>query len=215
MCGIFGCLGDGAPRAIIEGLKRLEYRGYDSVGYAVIKGKRVEVRKDKGRISDFITSLDDSSLEGGVGIGHTRWATHGAPCKENAHPHTDCTGTVAVVHNGVLENFLQLREELLAKGHKFSSNTDTEIIPHVIEEGLKAGLGLKEAVADALKRVAGSMAIAVLSSREPDRIVCARRDSPLVLGAGGSTPKANDVVILCVRGRSVSLLRDASQSHVC
>jgi glucosamine--fructose-6-phosphate aminotransferase (isomerizing) len=209
LCGIFGCLCDGAPRAIIEGLKRLEYRGYDSVGYAVVRGKRVEVRKEKGRIADFITSLDDSSLSGEIGIGHTRWATHGAPCKENAHPHTDCTGTIAVVHNGVLENFMQLREELIAKGHKFSSNTDTEIIPHLIEEGLKSGLGLREAVTETLDKVKGSMAIAVLSSREPDRIVCARRDSPLVLGVGSKGAFcASDVMALLPFTKDVLIMED-------
>lgn len=181
MCGIFGCLSSGAPRAILDGLKRLEYRGYDSVGYAVVRGRGVEVQKAKGRISDFVTSLDGTRLTGEVGIGHTRWATHGAPCRENAHPHMDCTGTIAVVHNGVLENFLKLREELAARGHRFSSNTDTEVIPHIVEEGLKAGLTLREAVGKVLEVVTGSMAIAVLSGKEPDKIVCARRESPLVL----------------------------------
>jgi len=211
VCGIFGCLSEGAPRAILEGLKRLEYRGYDSVGFAVVKGRRVEVRKEKGRIADFITSLEGTKLSGDVGIGHTRWATHGAPCRENAHPHTDCTGTVAVVHNGVLENFMRLREELLAKGHKFSSNTDTEVIPHIIEEGLVSGLGLKEAVAKVLERVSGSMAIAVLSSREPDKIVCARRDSPLVLGVGRKVSFcASDITALLPFTRDVLIMQDGT-----
>ncbi len=209
MCGIFGCLSEGAPKAILEGLKRLEYRGYDSVGYAVIKGGRVEVRKEKGRISDFMAGLGTQGLTGNVGIGHTRWATHGAPCKENAHPHTDCTETVAVAHNGVLENFMQLREELVARGHRFSSNTDTEVIPHIIEEGLESGLSLRDAVARVLEKVTGSMAIAVLSSREPDRIVCARRDSPLVLGTGKKgTFCASDITALLPFTKDVLMMQD-------
>jgi len=209
VCGIFGCLSEGAPRAILEGLKMLEYRGYDSVGYAVVKGRGVEVRKEKGRISDFIAGLDTKNLAGDVGIGHTRWATHGAPCRENAHPHTDCTGTVAVVHNGVLENFLQLREELKARGHRFTSNTDSEVIPHIIEEGLESGLDLRKAVARVLEKVTGSMAIAVLSSREPGRIVCARRDSPLVLGIGKKGAFcASDITALLPFTKDVLVMQD-------
>ena len=184
MCGIFGCLCDRAPQVILDGLKRLEYRGYDSVGVAVISGNKITLEKDKGRIDQFISGLDETRLYGEVGVGHTRWATHGAPSKENAHPHLDCTKTIAVVHNGVLENFLQLREELAKKGHHFTSNTDTEVIPHMIEEGMKAGLPLKEAVVQVTKRIKGSMACIIISTSEPNKMICVRRESPLVIGIG-------------------------------
>jgi len=184
VCGIFGCLCDRAPQVILDGLKRLEYRGYDSVGVAVISGNKITLEKDKGRIDQFISGLDETRLYGEVGVGHTRWATHGAPSKENAHPHLDCTKTIAVVHNGVLENFLQLREELAKKGHHFTSNTDTEVIPHMIEEGMKAGLPLKEAVVQVTKRIKGSMACIIISTSEPNKMICVRRESPLVIGIG-------------------------------
>jgi len=184
VCGIFGCLCDGAPKVILDGLKRLEYRGYDSVGIAVISGNKITLEKDKGRIDQFINGLDETRLYGEVGVGHTRWATHGAPCKENAHPHLDCTKTIAVVHNGVLENFLQLREELAKRGHRFASNTDTEVIPHMIEEGIKAGLPLREAVVEATKRIKGSMACIIISTSDPNKMICIRRESPLVMGIG-------------------------------
>jgi glucosamine--fructose-6-phosphate aminotransferase (isomerizing) len=209
LCGIFGCLCEGAPQVILDGLKRLEYRGYDSVGVAVISGNKIILEKDKGRIDQFISSLDETRLYGEVGVGHTRWATHGAPCKENAHPHLDCTKTIAVVHNGVLENFLQLREELTQKGHRFSSNTDTEIIPHMIEEGIKAGLPLKEAVVQATKSIKGSMACAIISTSEPNKMICVRRESPLVIGIG---PKgaycASDIPALLPFTKRVLIMQD-------
>lgn len=209
MCGIFGCISECAPKAILEGLKRLEYRGYDSVGIAVVRGDRLVVEKAKGRITEFITSLDDSMLQGELGIGHTRWATHGAPCKENAHPHTDCMGRVAVVHNGVLENFLQLKESLTAKGHRFSSNTDTEIIPHLVEDGMKEGLGLKEAVSKAAECIKGSMACVVISSKEPNRMICVRRESPLVIGMSEKgTFCASDIPALLPFTRRVMVMPD-------
>ena len=184
MCGIFGCICSSAPRVIADGLKRLEYRGYDSVGIAVISGGRLLLEKDKGMIDPFVRRVDPSRINAEIGIGHTRWATHGAPCKENAHPHLDCTGTIAVAHNGVLENFLEIKEGLLRRGHRFASNTDTEVIPHLIEEGIRDGLSLKSATARAAKMIKGSMAIAVLSSAQPDSIVCMKRDSPLAIGVG-------------------------------
>ena len=184
MCGIFGCLCNEASDAIIDGLKRLEYRGYDSVGVAVISGGRLVLEKEKGKISEFTDRVDLSTLKGEIGLGHTRWATHGAPCKENAHPHLDCTKTLAVVHNGVLENFLDLKAELLKRGHIFTSNTDTEVIPHLIEEGICCGMSLKAATVEAAKKTRGSMAIAVMSTAEPDRIICVKRESPLVIGIG-------------------------------
>lgn len=182
MCGIFGCLCEGASKVLLDGLKRLEYRGYDSVGIALLNGDELTVEKDKGKIDQFILGLDEVRLKGEIGVGHTRWATHGAPSKENAHPHLDCSKRIAVVHNGVLENFLQLREELIKKGHRFSSRTDSEVIPHMIEDHLNQGLSLKQALVKALEKIKGSVACAVVSTLEPDKIICYRRDSPLILG---------------------------------
>jgi len=187
MCGIFGCiLKDGSPAApvIHQALKRLEYRGYDSVGEATIYEGRLYIKKDSGKIDDVhkIHNLDD--LPGSIGIGHTRWATHGAPLRINAHPHVDCTGQVALVHNGIIENFAELRLELENKGHVFVSKTDTEVIAHLIEEAFKSNPfpSLEDAVLEAVRKIEGSYAIAVISTKEPNKIVCARNESPLVLG---------------------------------
>jgi glucosamine--fructose-6-phosphate aminotransferase (isomerizing) len=185
MCGIFGCIlskGNAAP-AIHAALKRLEYRGYDSVGEATISNGKLHVKKDRGKIDDVhkIHNLDD--LPGSIGIGHTRWATHGAPLQVNAHPHLDCKGQVAVIHNGIIENFAELRMELEARGHILKSKTDTEIIAHLIEDGLSAGnLKFPDAVMEAVKKLEGSYSVAAISTREPDKIVCARKESPLVIG---------------------------------
>ena len=186
MCGIFGCISKNVKAApvIHAALKRLEYRGYDSVGIATIHDGKIYIKKDSGKIDDVHKLLNLDDMPGNLGIGHTRWATHGAPYKVNAHPHTDCKGEIAVVHNGIIENFSELRSELEDKGHEFKSKTDTEVIPHLIEENMKSGLGLVEAIREALKAIRGSYAIAVISSREPDKIVCARMESPLILGIG-------------------------------
>jgi len=186
MCGIFGCIlkeGNASP-LIHASLKRLEYRGYDSVGIATIQDGRIYVKKDKGKIDDVHRILNLDSLPGNMGIGHTRWATHGAPLQVNAHPHSDCTGQIVVVHNGIIENFSELKLELENSGHKFVSKTDTEVIAHLIEENLKKNseLNLANAVLEAVKRLDGSYAIAVISATEPDKIICARNESPLVLG---------------------------------
>ena len=184
MCGIFGCLlkdGNAAP-IIHSALHRLEYRGYDSVGEATLHEGRIFIKKDAGKIDEVHKILNLDDLPGRIGIGHTRWATHGAPSKVNAHPHIDCKEQVAVVHNGIIENYAELKMELEAKGHVFRSKTDTEVISHLIEEGLQSGMGLVEAVREAVKRLEGSYAIAVISTVEPDKIVCARNESPLVLG---------------------------------
>jgi glucosamine--fructose-6-phosphate aminotransferase (isomerizing) len=186
MCGIFGCIlkDKNVAPSIHAGLKRLEYRGYDSVGEATVFEGRLYVKKDQGKIDDVqrIRNLDD--LPGNVGIGHTRWATHGAPLQVNAHPHVDCNEQIAVVHNGIIENFAELQSELENHGHVFKSKTDTEVVPHLIEEALKknSSLSLADAVLEAVKRLQGSYAIAVISTREPDKIVCARNESPLVIG---------------------------------
>ncbi|RLI08784.1 glutamine--fructose-6-phosphate transaminase (isomerizing), partial [Candidatus Bathyarchaeota archaeon] len=184
MCGIFGCvLREGSAAPLIHmALKRLEYRGYDSVGIATIHGGAVQVRKDRGKIDEVAGRLRFDEMRGSVGVGHTRWATHGAPMMVNAHPHTDCEGRVAVVHNGVIENFMELKEELMNRGHNFVSKTDTEVIGHLIEEEQRGDVDLGEAVLRAVRQLRGSYAIAVVSSADPGRIYCARNESPLVLG---------------------------------
>ena len=148
MCGIFGCvLQKGAVAPLIHsGLKRLEYRGYDSVGIATVFKGRIYLKKDRGKIDEVHARWNLNDLPGKMGIGHTRWATHGAPLQINAHPQVDCSGKVAVIHNGIIENFAELRDELINKNHGFVSKTDTEVIPHLIEENLKTGLDFKEAV---------------------------------------------------------------------
>jgi len=169
---------------IHESLKRLEYRGYDSVGIATIEDGKIYVKKDEGKIDEVHKLLNLDDLPGSVGIGHTRWATHGAPLKINAHPHSDCTETLMVVHNGIIENFSELKLELENNGHNFVSKTDTEVIAHLIEEKLEKNpeMDLATAVMDAVRKLDGSYALAVISTTEPDKVICARNESPLVLG---------------------------------
>jgi len=184
MCGIFGCILKNSVAAPIvhAALKRLEYRGYDSVGEATIHDDRLFIKKDQGKIDDVHAVHNLDNLPGRIALGHTRWATHGAPSHVNAHPHTDCHEQIAVVHNGIIENFAEIKRELEELGHVFRSKTDTEVIPHLIEEKLKDGLALAEAVREATKRLDGSYALAVISAKEPNKIVCARKESPLVAG---------------------------------
>ncbi|MBE0512255.1 glutamine--fructose-6-phosphate transaminase (isomerizing) [Candidatus Bathyarchaeota archaeon] len=207
MCGIFGCIlksGEAAPIVHVA-LKRLEYRGYDSVGTATLHENKLFIKKDSGKIDEVhaLHNLDD--LPGRIGIGHTRWATHGAPYQVNAHPHTDCDEQIAVVHNGIIENFAELKMELEERGHTFRSKTDTEVISHLIEEKLREGLTLVEAVRETVKRLDGSYAIAVVSVKEPDKIVCARKESPLVVGiAENAVYCASDIpAFLPMTNRSV------------
>jgi glucosamine--fructose-6-phosphate aminotransferase (isomerizing) len=196
MCGIFGCIlrtGEAAS-AIHKGLKKLEYRGYDSVGIATLQGSQLFIKKDSGKIDNVHAIHNLDALPGRLGIGHTRWATHGAPYQVNAHPHTDCNNQIAVVHNGIIENFAELKTELKDLGHTFRSKTDTEVIAHLVEEKLKEGLSLVDAVRETVKRLDGSYALAVISVKEPDKIVCARKESPLVLGiAEDSLYVASDI----------------------
>lgn len=191
MCGIFGCIlknGNAAP-IIHAALKRLEYRGYDSVGEATLYNGKLYIKKDQGKIDEVhkIHNLDD--LPGNLGIGHTRWATHGAPLEVNAHPLVDCSGQIAVAHNGIIENFVELKLELENRGHVFKSKTDTEVIAHLIEENLKtnSSLSLADAVLETVRKLDGSYAIAVISTREPDKVICARHESPLVIGVNENT----------------------------
>ena len=184
MCGIFGCLlqfGEAAP-IIHTALKQLEYRGYDSVGEVTISELGLTVKKDAGKIDDVHKILNLNDLPGSIGIGHTRWATHGAPLKVNAHPLTDCSQSIAVVHNGIIENFSMLRDMLLSNEHTYVSKTDTEVIPHLIEEEMRRGMSLEVAVRNTAKQLEGSYAFAAISTLEADKIVCARQHSPLILG---------------------------------
>jgi glucosamine--fructose-6-phosphate aminotransferase (isomerizing) len=222
MCGIVGYVG---PKkvvpVIIEGLRRLEYRGYDSAGIAVGSptSKTLEVRRAPGKLGNLEEVLREHPIEGTFGIGHTRWATHGRPTEENAHPHRDCTGRIVVVHNGIVENYLELKSELTAQGHKFVTETDTEIIAHLIEqvqkEAEKAGkpIPLEVAVRRAVKRLTGAFALGVLSAAEPDKIVVARFGPPVVIGVGeGESFVASDVPGILQHTRNIYFLADGDMA---
>jgi len=185
MCGITGYVGPReAVDVAVDALKRLEYRGYDSAGVAFANGKGLVVVKQAGKIAALVGALETTKHGSHTAIGHTRWATHGAPNNDNAHPHYDCQHNIAIVHNGIIENYLDLRKELIAKGHEFVSETDTEVCAHLIEEEWKQGGILPDAVRRAGERLHGAFAIAVVAGTEPDVIVALRKDSPLVLGLG-------------------------------
>ncbi len=224
MCGIIGYVGKKAASPILlEGLRRLEYRGYDSAGVAALDGAVIEVRKKIGRIDQGLAHVVKAQpIRGGTGIGHTRWATHGAPCDENSHPHLDASGKIAVVHNGVIENYDTLKQRLIAAGHKFHSDTDTEVLAHVIGEhyeriklnGAAHGNGAAQnklalAVTSALTEVTGAYGIGVICSDFPDVIVGARRGSPLIVGVGeGENFLASDVTAVAAHTRKVVYLQD-------
>jgi glucosamine--fructose-6-phosphate aminotransferase (isomerizing) len=209
MCGIVGYIGSKtATPLLIEGLKRLEYRGYDSAGIATMNGAGLESRKAKGKISMLEAVVQSAPVHGTVGIAHTRWATHGAPNECNAHPQHDCTNTIAVVHNGIIENYGALRQMLIQQGHTFQSETDTEVLAHLIEAAMD-GDALEDAVIDALHLVEGTYGIAVISSRDPDKIVAARKGSPLLLGLGENEfYVASDVAAILQHTRQVVYLDD-------
>ncbi|MEM9836134.1 MAG: class II glutamine amidotransferase, partial [Bacteroidota bacterium] len=186
MCGIVGYIGHRqADHVIIKGLQRLEYRGYDSAGIAILADEQFKLFKKQGKVSKLKTQLDENDSTGLIGIGHTRWATHGVPNDVNAHPHTSGNGRLVLVHNGIIENYAVLRSALEKEGHVFESDTDTEVLVHLIEEIQSEGdLTLAKAVRLALNRVEGAYAIAVLDRTNPDIIVGARKASPLVVGVG-------------------------------
>jgi glucosamine--fructose-6-phosphate aminotransferase (isomerizing) len=197
----------GATPLLLEGLKRMEYRGYDSAGVAVMNGGGVETRKAAGKISELERALAASPVAGDMGIGHTRWATHGVPNECNAHPHVDCKGDIAVVHNGIIENSGTLKQGLEARGHRFTSDTDTEVIAHLIEEAFDGNL--EDAVIEALWQIEGTYGIAVVSSKDKDKIVAARKGSPLLIGLGdGEYYVASDVSAILAQTREVIYLDD-------
>ncbi|MGI8985167.1 MAG: glutamine--fructose-6-phosphate transaminase (isomerizing) [Acidimicrobiales bacterium] len=209
MCGIVGVTGsDPALPLLLDGLSRLEYRGYDSSGVALVGAERVWVRRRAGKLAELIGAVGDAP-PAVVGIGHTRWATHGGPTELNAHPHTDCTGALALVHNGIIENHVELGDELVSAGHDLRSETDTEVLAHLVESGLAAGAGLADAVRAALARVEGSYAVAVVHADDPELIVAARRSSPLVAGrTERSGLVASDIPALLGATREVYVLDD-------
>jgi glucosamine--fructose-6-phosphate aminotransferase (isomerizing) len=212
MCGIVGYVGDkSAVGIIVDGLKRLEYRGYDSAGVAAIgPGGALEVRRAAGRMKILESILRERPLTGRIGIGHTRWATHGRPSDENAHPHTDCSGSLVVVHNGIMENYLEIKERLLAEGHTFRSETDTEVLAHLIEYHLKSTRRLDRAVKLALDEYRGNYAVGVVSTAAPDRLVAAKHGAgSVVVGLGrGEMFVASDIPAILSHTRDVLILED-------
>ncbi len=183
MCGIVGYVGrKKASDFLIEGLSKLEYRGYDSAGIAVINNGNVEIRKHKGRLSNLVDELKSNSADGTIGIGHTRWATHGEPSDVNSHPHQTSKGDITVVHNGIIENYNELTKWLKSEGYEFKSATDTEVIPNLIHYYYDGNLF--EAVVKATEKLEGSYALGVVCGQEPDKIVAVRKDSPLIVGIG-------------------------------
>ncbi len=212
MCGIIGYIGKAnAVPILLDGLSRLEYRGYDSAGVAVLeKNGHIALRKSVGVLHHLVDSLERTPLSGHLGIGHTRWATHGKPSEENSHPHWDCTHSIFVVHNGIIENFQELKDELSAKGHRFSTETDTEVISHLVEEELRGGAAdLVTAVRLCLKKARGAYALGIIRTQDPHLLVAARQGSPLVLGIGkNETFIASDAMAILHRTRNIVYLED-------
>jgi glucosamine--fructose-6-phosphate aminotransferase (isomerizing) len=214
MCGIIGYIGEeNAAERIIYGLKRLEYRGYDSAGIAIIDNNKISRYRSKGRLENLVDLLKGKKITGTTGMGHTRWATHGKPSEENAHPHTDCTGTITIIHNGIIENYFEIKEKLKKKNHKFASETDTEIFAHLIEDGIDKGF--EKAVFSALKQIRGMYAMVILYSGEPDRIIAARQGSPLVIGIGrGENYIASDVPSFLKYTKKAMFLEDGDTAII-
>src|SRR6267143_2959324 len=211
MCGIVGYIG---PKkvvpVIIEGLRKLEYRGYDSAGIAVVPHSgKLEIRRAPGKLRNLEEVIAKNPLDGTYGIGHTRWATHGRPTEENAHPHRDCTGQIVVVHNGIIENYLELKEKLQMEGHKFVTETDTEGVAHLVEKYSQGGVPLEEAVRRSLKDLRGIYALVFLSANDPQKIVAARLGPPSVIGLGdGEYFVASDIPALLQHTREMFFLAD-------
>src|SRR5262250_2554647 len=221
MCGIIGYIGpkDVVP-VLIDGLRRLEYRGYDSAGVAVVRDGCVDLRRSAGKLSNLETVIGSAPISGDYGVGHTRWATHGRPTEENAHPHRDCTGKIVVVHNGIVENYLPLKKKLIEEGHKFSTETDTEVIAHLVESyffnksnGHRPSL--EEAVRKTVRQLTGVFALAVISEEEANKIVAARNGPPAVIGLGNDEYfVASDVPAILYHTRDLFFLHDGDLAVV-
>ncbi len=214
MCGIVGYIGSkNSVPILIDGLKKLEYRGYDSAGLAILSDGKIDIVREVGNLSHLENALNKNELCGNLGIGHTRWATHGRPTKENAHPHADCKNNISVVHNGIIENFLNLKEQLMERGHVFHSETDTEVIVHLIEEYYEGDL--LAAVQNAAKKLEGSFAVAAICRDHPDLIVVARKDSPLIIGIGnGEYFVASDIPAVLKHTKNIFILEDYEMAKI-
>lgn len=208
MCGIIGYIGNKpAVEVILEGLKRLEYRGYDSAGIAVVNDSQMYLRRASGKVRNLEEVLRQDPCQGSFGIGHTRWATHGRPTEENAHPHRDCKGEIVVVHNGIIENYLSLKEALIGEGHQFITETDTEVVAHLVEKYFKGSL--EEAVQKATEKISGNYALVVLSVLEPNKIVATRIGPPIIIGiAEGETFIASDIPAILNSTRDMIFLEE-------
>src|SRR6059058_4047140 len=215
MCGIIGYIGSKeVVPVLIEGLRRLEYRGYDSAGVAVVKDGCVDLRRSAGKLSNLETVIGSAPLSGEYGVGHTRWATHGRPTEENAHPHRDCTGKIVVVHNGIIENYLDLKFELQRQGHQFVTETDTEIVAHLVEREMKDD-GLEAAVRRALMFIRGLFALVLLSADDPEKIVAVRNGPPIVVGLGDAEFfVASDIPAILSHTRDVVFLGDEEMAVI-
>src|SRR5690349_1520313 len=213
MCGIVGYIGQRkAVPIILDGLRRLEYRGYDSAGLAVLDGEEgLAIRRASGKLRNLEDCVRMNPVDGAYGVGHTRWATHGRPTEENAHPHRDCTGDIVVVHNGIVENYLTLKHELQAEGHHFVTETDTEVIAHRIEKYFDGNL--EEAVRRAIQDLTGVFALAIISRKDPDKIIAARSGPPVVIGLGeGEYFVASDVPAILNHTRDMFFLADGDMA---
>ena len=215
MCGIVGYIGKReAFPILIDGLKRLEYRGYDSAGFSILDGRDFVTEKSVGKVTELGKKMNGREVSGSVGIAHTRWATHGKPSERNAHPHADCAGRIRVVHNGIIENYKELKEELEKLGHKFSSETDTEVVAHLIEE-YKKQVPLEEAIWRTLARLEGTYGLAIIDQDHPDRVFVAKNGSPLVVGiAGDGYIIASDVAPIVRHTDQIVYLDDGEMAEI-
>jgi glucosamine--fructose-6-phosphate aminotransferase (isomerizing) len=211
VCGIVGYIG---PKKVVplilDGLRRLEYRGYDSAGIAVVDSEgKIQIRRASGKLINLETVMLSSPIDGSYGVGHTRWATHGRPTEENAHPHRDCTGQIVVVHNGIVENYVELKNQLITEGHKFVTDTDTEIVAHLVEKNMGGGVALEEAVRLTVKQLSGVYSLAIISASDPNKIVAARNGPPSVIGLGaGEYFVASDIPAILAHTRKMFFLGD-------
>ena len=209
MCGIIGYIGQKeVVPVLINGLRQLEYRGYDSAGIALVQKGQIEIRRSAGKLVRLEEVIHAHPVTGDYGVGHTRWATHGRPTEENAHPHRDCTGHIVVVHNGIIENYLSLKQHLEAQGHRFKTETDTEVVAHLVEEERQDD-GLENAVRRALLQLRGLFGMVLVDADDPDKIIAVRNGPPIVVGMGdGEVVVASDIPAVLGHTRDVVFLGD-------